>query len=132
MALIYIDKAVLSNSGNLHPAIEIDESHPCYRMVRAAIDGKSVFHWTKAQAHKMYEWYCEGWKNTELQTEFGESVSDYDFKDIIKASHYLVPTSKSVGNKKLKPSDETIQGMWDAHLMEKKILESIGEDKEDE
>lgn len=132
MALIYTDKEVLEKSNNFHPATEIDTDHPCYRMKREAVGKKSVFHWTKQQAYQMYEWYCEGWKNCEIKTEFGENISEYDFKDIIKASHYLVPADGRSKTKNLKPSDETIQEMWGAHQMEKKILASIGEDKSDE
>lgn len=124
MALIYTDKAVLSDAENSHPAAKLDTDHPCYCMKREAVGEKSVFHWTKEQAYQMYKWYCEGWKSGDIETEFGESVTAYDFKDILKASHYMFPGDI--------PSGETIQEMWDAHLMKKKTLESAGEEKEDE
>lgn len=127
MPIVYYDKAILDQGNSYHPAAVIDENHPCYRMVREAVDGKSVFHWTKSQAYAMYKWYCEGWKSVKLEDEFGEDVPEYSFKEIIRKSHYMV----SREGKKLVPSLETIQEMWDAVLMEKKILEANGDELKD-
>ncbi len=120
MPLIYIDKA-LNNVKNNHPAMMPDVKHPCYRMVREAIEGKSVFHWDKKQAYAMYDWYCDGWRSADLESEFGERVSEYDFREIIENSYYMV------GKKAV--SEETIKGMWEAVKMEHKVLKSIGEEE---
>ena len=120
MPLIYYDREVLE-AKDAHPAMVPDKKHPCYAMVRSAIDGKSVFAWNKKQAFSMYKWYCEGWPSVSIYTEFGEDVSVYTFKDMIIASHYMIGK---------KVSSETIKEMWDAVQMEHKILELIGEKEE--
>lgn len=126
MPLIYYDKSILANR-DIHPATKIDTEHPCYKMQREAVDGKSVFRWTKDQAYQMYKWYIDAYHQYDLVDEFGERVSEYDFKDFIKKSHYLEKKGKS-----LTPSQFTIEEMWNAVQMEKKILASIGEDDKDE
>ncbi len=123
MPLIYIDKELDSIKSN-HPAMTPDKKHPCYLMVREAIKGKSVFHWDKKQSYAMYNWYCEGYRNHNLESEFGEHVSEYDFKDIVKSSYYM-ETPKKV-------SEYTIKEMWEAVKMEHKVLKSIGEDVDDD
>jgi len=121
MPIIYKDDS-LDNNQQSHPATIMDKKHPCYLMKREAVGSKSVFHWNKEQAYKMYKWYCEGWNSPDLHDEFGEVIHEYDFKKIIKKSHYLCGK---------KPSKETIEEMWKAAQMEKKILESLGEEEDD-
>ena len=125
MPIIYIDRVVKEGSNDRHPSLVVDEMHPCYRMVREAIDGKSVFHWNKNQAYQMYKYYVDGYHNIDLVDEFGETVGRYDFEPIIKKSHYLIAEGK-----KMVPSLETIEELWAAVEMEKKILASNGTDDE--
>ena len=130
MPIVYTDKAVKNGEKDRHPSLEVNENHPCYKMVREAIDNKSVFHWTREQAYAMFEWYCGGWKFADLVDEFGERVGDYTFKDILRGSYYLVEDPKSVGKKEvLIPSPETIEELHAAVTMEKKMLEQIAEDE---
>jgi hypothetical protein len=123
MAIIYYDREVLSSSDTRHPALEVNEIHPCYKMVREAIDKKSVFHWTKVQANSMYEWYVDGYKVMEVNDEFGMRVDRYDFQDIIKSSYYIEEMKKG------KPvvSEFNIEDTVAAIKMERKILESNGD-----
>ena len=123
MPIIYIDRVVKEGSNDRHPSLVVDEMHPCHRMVREAIDGKSVFRFDRGQAYAMYEWYCEGWKSKDLYDEFGEKVSEYTFQDILKKSHYMIPDGK-----KMVPSLETIEELHAAVEMERKILESNGDE----
>ena len=125
MPIIYIDRVVKEGSNDRHPSLVVDETNPCYQMVREAIDGKSVFHWNKNQAYQMYKYYVDGYHNTDLVDEFGETVGRYDFEPIIKKSHYLIAEGK-----KMVPSLETIEELWAAVEMEKKILASNGTDDE--
>ncbi len=131
MALIYYDRSVDTTNTQYHPAAVIDLEHPCYKMVREAIDGKSVFHWTREQAYTMYVWYVESWNGTDIYTEFGELVYSSDFKEVIKTSHYLVedPDGRKKG---LVPSRETIEALYAAVEMEKKMLASNGDDEDEE
>jgi len=126
MPIIYIDRSVKNGEKDRHPSLVVDEMHPCHRMVREAIDGKSVFRFDRVQAYAMYEWYCEGWKSKDLYDEFGEKVSEYTFQDILKKSHYMIPDGK-----KMVPSLETIEDLYAAIEMEKKILASNGTADED-
>ena len=119
MPIIYIDRVVKEGSNDRHPSLVVDETNPCYQMVREAIDGKSVFHWNKNQAYQMYKYYVDGYHNTDLVDEFGETVGRYDFEPIIKKSHYLIAEGK-----KMVPSLETIEELWSAVEMERKILAS--------
>ena len=123
MPIIYIDRSVKNGEKDRHPSLVVDEMHPCHRMVREAIDGKSVFRFDRGQAYAMYEWYCEGWKSKDLYDEFGEKVSEYTFQDILKKSHYMIPDGK-----KMVPSLETIEDLHAAIEMERKILESNGDE----
>lgn len=130
MPIIYYDRAVKEGSPSRHPSLEVNEKHPCYRMVREAIDGKSVFHFDRNQAYAMIEWYCERWNNTDLVDEFGDNVADYNFKDLLKASYYVKePATKT---KKIVVSDENMEELHAAIEMEKKLLESIGEEKDED
>lgn len=113
MSIIYYDKSILETE-DVHPAMEPNLEHPCYRVKREAIDGQSVFHWTKEEAYKMYDWYIIGWRNPRWVTEFGDSVPDYDMKPIIKESHYM-----NNGH----PSKETIEEMCAGVEMQKKMLQ---------
>lgn len=133
MPMLYFDRKILQQSDSRHPALEVNETHPCYRMIREAVDGKSVFYFNREQAYDMYVWYHEGWKSSDLYDEFGESIPDFKFKEILAKSHYMVPEPKPKGvNKKMIPSDETIEDLFNAVTMERKILESIGEEDKDE
>lgn len=125
MPLIYYDLSLERNLRSDHPAFMLDKEHPCYRMVREMIDGKSVMHWNKTQSIKMYSRYVDGWVNGDIVTEFDDKVYGTDWKDIIQQSYYVVSvTAKG----KVTISEETIEDLWAAYKMEKEIMEANGEE----
>ena len=127
MSIVYFDESVLKERSGQHPALVVDKDHPCCRIVREAIDGKSVFHWNREQAFAMYTWWVEGYQYGDLIDEFGERISSYDFKATVEKSYYLVQEGK-----KSVPSTETIAELYAAITMEREMLKAIGEEKEEE
>lgn len=125
MPIIYYDRSLDNQSEHNHPAMAVDKTSPCYKMVRESIDGKSVFHWTKQEAFAMINWYVENWNNYEIVDEFNGKVYDSDFKEMLKSSHYLVKEGK-----KLVTSPGTMADLFATVTMERKMLKANGAEDE--
>ncbi len=121
MPVSYYEQRLLDKDA--HPAVNIDEGHPCYRMLRFPFKGKSVFWWTKEQALIMCKRYLTGesWRTGDIHDEFGEDIRKYKFEQIILDSHYVnlsTGTTMFPGSRHIvegEVSEETIGEMWKAH-----------------
>jgi len=118
MPLIYVDQNVVDMRG-VHPGLKPNLKHPTIRMVREAIDGKSVFHLNEQQAMDLCMYYFEGWKDVDIRDEFGGTVYESKWKEIFGGSYYMEGR---------KISDQTIKERWDAYQVEKILLDKIAEE----
>lgn len=121
MPVVYYDNSALASGGySRHPAWALDKTHACYKITRSYVAKKSMFHWTREEALKMYEWLIENYNANSIVDEFDEPVQRYEFEEILKKSYYE--------ETKGKPSAETIQEIYDAYQVQKRLQEAA--DKE--
>jgi len=116
---IYTDSTVLNMKP--HPGLTVDPNHPTVKMRRKAVKGKSVFIVNEEDALALARYYLDDYHNDNVYDEFGTQI--WDFKTILKDSYYM-KTAKTV-------SKFTFQELLDAYRVEKKLLESIQNEKEE-
>lgn len=102
MGIIYYDLEVKPT--NEHPAFTLDETHPCYRMVRSKEGDKVFFQWNEEEALQMYKYYNMDFNLLDIFDELGRAIPSYEWKDYIEEAYYLTP----YGN----VSNETIHELW--------------------